>query len=402
MNDYIQIAACFAAIALSAFMAEKTKLFFAPFYIIAGILVGPEVLGIVTETHIVSLMGEVGVVFLMLFLGLEFSLHTFLRNKKSMLSAGLIDFVVNFGIGFLVGRLLGLNVFMSLVIAGTLYMSSSGIVTKSLIEMNVSRHPEGNLIMGIMVFEDMVMILFLIFVSAFMSGGEAVTAGAVALDIGKAAAFCAVLIVLAKFKPPFLDKMLGFKRRELLMVTFFGIVLLVTALGELAGVSKALSAFFLGVVFSQLQNVKNIESVTVTFRDIFGSVFFFSFGLALQLGNLMTYLNVLIICVVAAILGKILSSILITLALKRDKTMSLFIAFITIPRGEFSLLISKMSATAIPFIGPAMVVLAFVTTVVSALVLRLSKALCKIYNVCIIFPRSRLNTDNANDWGEID
>ena len=402
MNDYIQIAACFAAIALSAFLAEKTKLFFAPFYIIAGILIGPELLGVVTSTHIIDLMGEVGVVFLMLFLGLEFSLHTFLGNKKAVLAAGLIDFVVNFGIGFIVGQLLGLNLLMSLVIAGTLYMSSSGIVTKSLIEMNINKHPEGNLIMGIMVFEDMVMIIFLILISAWLSGDGSVSAGALALDIGKAAFFCGALIMLAKLKPPFLDKMLAFRRRELLMVTFFGIVLFVTALGELAGVSKALSAFFLGVVFSRLNNVKNIESVTVTFRDIFGSVFFFSFGMALELGNLLSYLNVLIICAVAAILGKIISSVIITLALKRDKTMSLFIAFITIPRGEFSLLISKMSANVIPFIGPAMVVLAFVTTITSALVLRVSKVLCKIYNVCIIFPRSRLESDNASDWGEID
>jgi CPA2 family monovalent cation:H+ antiporter-2 len=402
MNDYIQIAACFAAIALSAFLAEKTKLFFAPFYIVAGILIGPEVLGVVTSTHIIELMGEVGVVFLLLFLGLEFSLHTFLGNKKAVLAAGAIDFAVNFGIGFAVGQLLGLSVLMSLVVAGTIYMSSSGIVTKSLVEMNLSRHPEGNLIMGIMVFEDLVMIVFLVLVSAWMNGAGTLSAGSLALDIGKAAGFCAALILLARFKPPFLDKILGFKRRELLMVTFFGIVLLVTALGELAGVSKALSAFFLGVVFSRMKNVRNIESVTVTFRDIFGSVFFFSFGTALELGSLLSYLDVLLICVAAAIAGKIISSVIITLALKRDRAMSLFIAFITIPRGEFSLLISKMSSKAIPFIGPAMVVLAFVTTVVSALVLRVSKALCKIYNICIIFPRSRLEADNTGDWGEID
>ena len=217
-------------------------------------------------------------------------------NKKSVLAAGAIDFVVNFGIGFGVGQLLGLNILMSLVIAGSLYMSSSGIVTKSLIEMRINKHPEGNLIMGIMVFEDMVMILFLILVSSWMSGGENLSAAVLALDIGKALLFCAVMIVLARLKPKFLDVILGFKRRELLMVTFFGIVLFVTALGELAGVSKALSAFFLGVVFSRMKNVKNIESVTVTFRDIFGSVFFFSFGMALELGSLMSYLNVLIIC----------------------------------------------------------------------------------------------------------
>jgi CPA2 family monovalent cation:H+ antiporter-2 len=139
----------------------------------------------------------------------------------------------------------------------------------------------------------------------------------------------------------------------------------------------------------------------VTFRDLFGSVFFFSFGMALQLSNLLVYLNVILLSAAAAIIGKILSSMMICRALRRDKAMSLIVAFITIPRGEFSLLISKMTAGSIPFIGPAMVVLAFITTVISAVVLKLSKMLCKIYNICIIFPRSRLN-DGEGDWGEVD
>ncbi len=99
---------------------------------------------------------------------------------------------------------------------------------------------------------------------------------------------------------------------------------------------------------------------------------------------------------------QVISSVIITLALKRDRAMSLFIALSRSRAASFRFYISKMSSKAIPFIGPAMVVLAFVTTVVSALVLRVSKALCKIYNICIIFPRSRLEADNTGDWGEID
>jgi Kef-type K+ transport system membrane component KefB len=181
-----------------------------------------------------------------------------------------------------------------------------------------------------------------------------------------------VLVLLAKFKPPFLDAILGFKRRELLMVTFFGIVLLVTGLGGWPAFKGAVGVFPRRRL-SRMKNVKNIESVTVTFRDIFGSVFSFRSAWRSSSG-VCELLDVLVICAVAAIVGKIVSSLVITLALKRDKAMSLFIAFITIPRGEFSLLISKMSSSAIQFIGPAMVVLAFITTVTSALVLRVSKA----------------------------
>ena len=74
MGIYLQVAVCFAAIGLSAFLAEKTKLFFAPFYILAGFLLGPGGLNWVTETEVITLLGEIGVVFLLFFLGLEFSL----------------------------------------------------------------------------------------------------------------------------------------------------------------------------------------------------------------------------------------------------------------------------------------------------------------------------------------
>ena len=161
MSIYMQVAVCFAAIALSAVLAEKTGLFFAPFYIIAGLIFGPGMLNLVKQAEVISLLGEIGVVFLLFFLGLEFSLHTLLKQKKSMISAGIIDFAVNFGLGFALGLLLGLNLFYSLIIAGAIYMSSSGIITKSLLELQVSKYPEGNLVMGIMVFEDLVMILFL-------------------------------------------------------------------------------------------------------------------------------------------------------------------------------------------------------------------------------------------------
>ncbi len=118
--------------------------------------------------------------------------------------------------------------------------------------------------------------------------------------------------------------------------------------------------------------------------------------MALRLGDLAAYWEILLYCLAVAIVGKLLSSFLITRILKCQKDMSLFIGFITIPRGEFSLLISKMSIVGIPFIGPVMVVLAMLTTVISALVLKFSKLLCKVYNICIAFPRSRIREDGED------
>ena len=101
MSLYVQIAICFAAIGVSALIAEKTKLFFAPFYILAGFLFGPNGLNFVSNSEAITVLGEIGVVFLLFFLGLEFSIHTFLEQKRPILIAGSIEFAVNFSFGFL-------------------------------------------------------------------------------------------------------------------------------------------------------------------------------------------------------------------------------------------------------------------------------------------------------------
>lgn len=401
MSIYMQVAICFAAIGISAFVAERTKLFFAPFYIVAGLIFGPGGLHLVTNTEIISLLGEIGVVFLLFFLGLEFSLHTLLKQKKAMLSAGLVDFLVNFGLGFGLGLFLGLNVFYSIVIAGAIYMSSSGIITKSLLELQVNKNPEGHLIMGIMVFEDLAMILFLAFVSAGLHGDSGFHLSDMLLRLGKSVLFCAAIVFFAKYGRRVLDRLLNIAKAELLLLVFFGLVLLVTSLGDLFGVSPALCAFFLGMAFSNTENVKNIEHTTVIFRDLFGSVFFFSFGMLLTFGDIARYWPVLLIATLIAVGGKILSALIIAKLQKCQSDMSLFIGFITIPRGEFSLVVSGMAGAAIPFLGPVTVVIVLLTTLLSSLVLRFSKLLCSVYNICIIYPRSRLKTEDDN-WGEVD
>jgi Kef-type K+ transport system membrane component KefB len=128
-------------------------------------------------------------------------------------------------------------------------------------------------------------------------------------------------------------------------------------------------------------------------------VFFFSFGMALTFTDIAAHWDILLYCLALAVGGKLISSLLITKILKCEQHMGLFIGFLTIPRGEFSLLISRISAGAVPFIGPVMVTLSLITTFISALVLKFSKMLCKLYNVCIVYPRSRIKD---GDWGEMD
>lgn len=397
MDTYLQLAISFAAIALSAYLAEKTRSFFAPFYILAGAVLGPHALGLVQHNEVISVLGEIGVVFLLFFLGFEFSLHSLINQKKQMMIAGTVDLLVNFSLGFAFGILMGLGTFHSMVVGVAIYMSSSGIVTKSLIEIDIGKNPEGRLIMGIMVFEDIAMILFLVLISSGITANGAVNLLSIASGLGKAVVFCGLLVAVSRLCSKYIDRILDIKRNELLLLVFFSVIMLVTALGKKLGVSEALAAFFLGIALSSGSNSKRVENMTVTFRDLFGSMFFFAFGMVLNFAKILELGYIIIPGVLIAIAGKLLSSMLISKLVGCKRNMSLFIGFITLPRGEFSILVSRIASKSLAFAEPFTIVMVLVTTLTSMLVLKISRTLCKVYNICIVYPRSRLD-----NWGEVD
>jgi len=267
-----------------------------------------------------------------------------IERAKSLLSAGIIDLIVNFGLGFLIGHLLGLDMFYSFVMAGIIYMSSSGIITKTLIQLNAIKDPEGQLVMGIMVFEDLVMVVFLVVVSAFSNLGSNVNTTKVIIEIFVAVLFCVALLLVGKKFSNFLTKMLNTDSKEIHLLSFMATVLGVTALGMYLGVSEALGAFFIGMALSETKIKYQMEETIVTFRDIFGGMFFFYFGMNFDISNLSVAPVILVLIIIASTLGKIISALIIRKNQKCSFEKGLFIGLITIPRGEFSLLIASMVA----------------------------------------------------------
>ncbi|MFP4456874.1 MAG: cation:proton antiporter [Clostridia bacterium] len=344
MTIYNQIAIAFLSIAIFARISRWMDSFFPPFYILAGIITGPFLLNIVSDIKVVGLFGEIGVVFLLLYLGFEFSINTLVEKAKSLITAGLIDLIINFGIGFLIGKLVGLNFFYSFVMAGIIYMSSSGIITKTLIQLNAIKDPEGQLVMGIMVFEDLVMVIFLVFVSTFSNLSNNFSPNMLVLDILIAVTFCFGVLVIGKKFNKYITKFLNSDSKEIYFLTFMAIVLGITALGIFLGVSEALGAFFIGMMLSESEIKYKMEDTIITFRDIFGGMFFFHFGMKFNVNNISIPIHIMIFIILAAVLGKIISALIIRKSQGCSIEKGLFIGLITIPRGEFSLLIAGMVA----------------------------------------------------------
>lgn len=392
MELYYQVGISFAVIALFARLAKVTKSFFAPFYIVAGILVGPFALGLVTNKEIIGLFADIGVVFLLFYLGFEFSFNRLVKHKRVMAIAGTTDFLINFSIGLLVGWILGLDLFHMFALAGIIYMSSSGIITKTLIQLKAIDDPEGELIMGIMIFEDLVMVLFLVFITTFTDFTGQVEWTSLGMDIGLAIIFCLALILIGKKYHKYIDLLLESRSQEVVYLSFLGLVFIVTTIGMEMGVSEALGAFFLGLAVAESDHCEGVEELAVKFRDIFGSMFFFYFGLNFQLNNLDGMVGLLIFAIILSIIGKIISSLFISLLLNHSKERGLLMGLITVSRGEFSLLIAGIVGNEVFNFQAFSIILILVTAMISTFGFRVSKILCKKRNLCLL-PQMHLDKE---------
>ncbi|MFW5793940.1 MAG: cation:proton antiporter [Bacillota bacterium] len=386
MSLFIQIAIVFLSLAIAGFLAKILKSFNPPFYIVTGILLGPVVFGLVKNQEVISLLGDIGLVFLLFYLGYEFSLNKLVKQKKVLGIAGLIDFLINFSIAFLLGLLLDLSMFYVIVFAGIIYMSSSSIITKSLIQLDAVKEKEGKIVMGIMIFEDLVMIVFLVLIQSIVNN-EGFQLLSISKDIALAGLFALIVLYFGRKYSGIIDKIIGQSSHELAHFGFIAFVLIGVVIGGLFGVSKALSAFLLGLIVSETKNKRKMEEVIFKFRDIFGGIFFFYFGMTFTFSSITIPIYILIIIGLVAIFGKLISGYLMQVISGCDLDGGLFIGIVTIPRGEFSLIIAGIVAASEPQFANLAVIIILVTSFVTTIIFFLLNKLCKEREVCVLSNR---------------
>lgn len=384
MSVFIQVAIAFAALGVASRLSKVIKSFFPPFYILVGILLGPAVLGITVHQDVFAFLGDVGLVFLMFYLGYEFSLTQLLEKKNSLLTAGAVDFAINFSLGLILGLLLDVSIFYILVFAGLFYMSSSSIITKSLIQLGAIKNKEGGMVMGIMIFEDLVMIVFLVIVGSIASTGETLTFWLVTKDIGISLLFAGILVYIGRKYHFVIDYIIGHKSHEVSHLGFMALVLAVVALGLQFGVKEALSAFLLGLAVSETKSKESMEAVVKKFRDIFGGIFFFYFGMTFSFGTITISWWIIVTIIVFALLGKLLSGLLLYKMEGCSLQSALFVGISTIPRGEFSLLIAALVVSTYPMFLDIAIVLILATSFLTTLIFWMLNLTCKTYDVCIM------------------
>jgi len=164
-------------VALAAIISSKLKFSIIPFLIVIGMLVGPHAptigfidLRFIKSEEIIGFLGRMGVLFLLFYLGLEFSMKKLIKSGKSIVTGGTIYIAINFTIGILYGWVAGFELKEILIIAGIISISSSAIVAKVLVDLKRTGNNETELILGIIMFEDIFLAVYLSIVSGLVLG----------------------------------------------------------------------------------------------------------------------------------------------------------------------------------------------------------------------------------------
>jgi len=337
----------FAVLAAGGVVAARVGLSVIPAYIVAGVLVGPNTpfpaLALVTESEFLDLLAELGIVLLLFFIGLEFNLERLLASRERITRAGLIDLAVNGGVGLVLAFLLGFSPVAALFVAGLVYISSSAVITKTLIDLGWIADPESEAILGVLVFEDVVIAVYLAVLGALALGGSP---EGVAVSLGIALGFIVALVALAAYGTPLLERLLDTNSDELFLVRVVAAAVLVGGVALAAGVSEAVAAFFLGAAFGGTSHAERIERVITSERDLYAAVFFLSIGLQTDPAVLVGVLVPLAVLVPVTAASKLASGYLGGRAYGLNQRRSVRTAVGLVARGEFSLIIAALAVTA--------------------------------------------------------
>lgn len=348
METYLllKIGVMFAVLAAVGVIASKMKQSVIPFYLLAGISVGPYGLGRTSIPHIpntefIQISAELGIVFLLFFLGLEFNLDRLIEGRKKIGKAGILDFGVNFGAGFFLGFWLFGGLLEAVLIAGIVYMSSSAIITKSLIDLGWIANDEAEPMLGTLIFEDVFIAIYLAIMSSllFKGGGWREAVGSMGIALG----FLLSLLILVHFGTKYFEKMVETDSNEFMILRLVGTAVLIGGAGLALGVSEAVAGFFVGMAFSSTSYVEDIEKLMEPFRDVFAAVFFFWIGLVTDPLLFLGTGSVILLLVLFTTPTKLVSGFLSgkVYALSRIRSLRVGVGMTT--RGEFSLIIASLA-----------------------------------------------------------
>lgn len=371
MNELLVLGIAFLVAGVLARTGARLGLPTIPLFIAAGIILGPNTPGPVLIEHPedLELLAAFGLVFLLFYLGVELSIDDLTSGGRKLVASAGIYLALNIGAGLAFGFALGWGSSEALVIAGITGISSSAIVTKVLVELRRLANRETPLILGIIVIEDLFLALYLAALAPVL--GDASSAGEAVLLFLRALAFLIVIGAAARWGGPAVQKLLGTRDDELLVVLFFGLALAVAGAAEALGVSDAIGAFMAGLLVSGAAVATRVRKLVLPIRDAFAAIFFFAFGLAIDPSDIGDVFWLAIAAAVMSTLLAVAAGIVTARLNGLDQLAATNVAFTILARGEFALVLVTLAADAgldarlAPFTAVYVLILAVVSPILA-------------------------------------
>lgn len=274
-------------------------------YLFVGLFVGPHAIGLIEHSETTHVLGEIGVAFLLFAIGLEFAIPQFMKMRHVLIWLGGAQVLAGTVSGAFIGTWIGLPLAPAIVVGGALSMSSTAIVIKQLTEQGELSLRHGNLSLGVLLFQDLAAVPFLVLIPLLAQDGEQSMLQLLAFAFVKAAVvFALMLFIGARVLRPLFQRVAATQSKELFTLTVLFVSSCAAWFTNLVGLSLALGAFLAGMMLAETEFRHHIDHELRPFRDILLGVFFITVGMQLDVTALWSELHWIALLVVGLTIGK--------------------------------------------------------------------------------------------------
>ncbi|MDE0267608.1 MAG: cation:proton antiporter [Acidimicrobiaceae bacterium] len=371
----IELGLVVLGLAIIARIARRIGLPALPMYLLAGLTLGEGgLVELPASEDFIETGAEIGVILMLLMLGLEFSPHELVVNVRRSTLAGLTDLVFNFAPGLVAGLLLGFDPIVAILLGGVTYISSSGIFAKLVADLERIGNHETPVVLGVLVIEDLAMVLYLPIVTGVLIGDSALsTAVTVAVSLGAVIAILGIAYVLGDR----LSNIALSHSSEALLLTLLGITLLVAGLAGRLNLSTAVGAFIVGVALSG-DIASHARGLLLPLRNLFAAVFFVFFGLQVDIRLIPDVAAVAIAIAAVSAVTKIATGWIAAERAGIGTPGRVRTGAALIAHGEFSIVIAELGIAREDDLGALAATYVIVLTIVGALLYQFSDTMTSV------------------------
>ncbi|AKD04783.1 monovalent cation:proton antiporter-2 (CPA2) family protein [Pontibacter korlensis] len=310
-------------------------------FLATGVIAGPHGLSLIHSSHDIEILAEIGVILLLFIIGMEFSLRQLSMIKRTVLLGGTTQVLATIGLVALVMVLLNFNwgeaVFMGFLIA----LSSTAIVLKLLQDRGEINSPQGRVVLGILIFQDIIVVPMMLLAPLMAGGSENIVTELLLMALKGAFVIVFVLISARYLVPRLLYLVAETKSKELFILCVVVICFAVAWLTSSLGLSLALGAFMAGLIISESEYSHQATSNILPFREIFTSFFFVSIGMLLDFAFLLQNLPVVLLFTLVTFLLKGIVATIAARMLQYPLRIALLVGLSLFQVGEFAFILSK-------------------------------------------------------------